>query len=103
MLGSLTSALFAGGLCKYGKLRMIKCANLLLITGIVMSMFPFNDWYFAAARFIWGLAVGSFTVFVPKFITEVAPTEMSGLLGGANQVGVCAGILVPSLLALAIP
>lgn len=72
--------------CKYGKLRMIKLANLLMIVGIVMCMFPFNDWYFTVARFIWGLAAGSFTVFVPKYITEISPTEMSGFLGGFSQV-----------------
>ena len=78
-------------------------ANLLMIVGIVMCLFPFNDWYFAVARFVWGLAVGSFTVFVPKFITETSPVEMSGLFGGASQFNCCFGILVPSLLALAIP
>jgi len=74
-----------------------------MIVGIVMCMFPFNDWYFAVARFVWGLAVGSFTVFVPKFITEISPTEMSGFLGGLSQTLLCSGILVPSLIALAIP
>lgn len=82
---------------------MIKYANLLMIVGIVMCMFPFNDWYFAVARFVWGLAVGAFTVFVPKFITETSPTEMSGFLGGASQTFCCIGILVPSLISLAIP
>jgi MFS family permease len=82
---------------------MIKYANLLMIVGIVMCMFPFNDWYFAFARFVWGLAVGAFTVFVPKFITETSPTEMSGLLGGASQLLLCSGILIPSLLSLAVP
>ena len=82
---------------------MIKLTNLLMIVGVIMCIFPFNDWYFCLARFVWGLAVGAFTVFVPKFITETSPTEMSGFLGGASQLFCCIGILVPSLLGLYIP
>jgi MFS family permease len=82
---------------------MIKLANLVMACGIIMCMFPFNNWFFAGARFVWGLGAGSFTVFVPKFITETSPTEMSGFLGGSSQAACTLGILVPSLLALAMP
>jgi MFS family permease len=82
---------------------MIKLANLVMMIGIVMCLFPFNDYYFAFGRFVWGLGAGSFTVFVPKFISELSPFEMSGFFGGASQTACCLGILVPSLLALAIP
>jgi hypothetical protein len=30
--------LFAGGLCKYGKLKMIKMASLLMIIGVAMTL-----------------------------------------------------------------
>jgi SP family xylose:H+ symportor-like MFS transporter len=102
-LGTAISALFAGGLCKYGKLKMIKMASLLMIVGVVMTLFDFNLWFLAGARFIYGLAIGALTVFVPKFINETTPTELKGPYGGISQIMCCIGILVPSLLALVIP
>ena len=62
-----------------------------------------NQYVFLVGRFIWGLSIGAFTVFVPKFITETAPTELKGPLGGVTQIMCCLGNLVPSLLSLAIP
>jgi MFS family permease len=82
---------------------MIKLANLVMAAGIVMCLFPFNNYFLAAGRLVWGIGAGSFSVFVPKFISEVSPREMSGFLGGANQFAVCFGILVPSLMALMLP
>jgi len=82
---------------------MIKLSNLVMMAGIVMCMFPFDNWFFVGARLVWGLGAGAFTVFVPKFITETSPTEMSGFLGGSSQTACTLGILVPSLLALAMP
>ena len=69
-MGTAISALFAGGLCKYGKLKMIKMANLLMIISVAMTLFDFNMWFLAGARLIYGLAIGAFSVFVPKFIND---------------------------------
>ena len=102
-LGCSISALFAGGLCKYGKLRMIKLASLLMIVAVAMTMFVFSMWFLTFARFVYGLAIGALTVFVPKFINETTPTELKGPYGGISQIMCCLGILVPSLLALLIP
>jgi MFS family permease len=55
-----------------------------MIVGIVMCCFPFDEYFFCFARFIWGLAVGVFPIAGPKYISEVSPTEMSGLLGGLS-------------------
>lgn len=82
---------------------MIKSANIVMTAGIIMCMFPFNDYWFALARLVWGLGAGSFTVFVPKYITEISPVEMSGSMGGMSQFMLTFGILVPSLLALVVP
>jgi MFS family permease len=35
-------------------------------------------------RFIFGFAVGSFSVFVPGFINELSPTELKGSLGAST-------------------
>jgi len=74
-----------------------------MIAAIVMCCFPFDFYFFLIARFIYGLAVGVFCVAGPKYVSELAPTEMSGLLGGLSQFNCCFGILVPCLFALAIP
>ena len=83
-MGCSISALFAGGLCKYGKLKMIKMASLLMIVAVAMTMFDFNLWFLAFARFVYGLAIGAYTIFVPKFINETTPTELKGPYGGIS-------------------
>ena len=37
-----------------------------------------------AGRFLFGLAGGAFSVFVPSFINEVTPTELKGPFGSAT-------------------
>jgi MFS family permease len=59
--------------------------------------------FLTVSRFVYGLAIGAFSVFVPKFISETTPTELKGPYGGISQIMCCIGILLPSLLALAIP
>lgn len=78
-------------------------ASLLMMVGVGMTLFDFNLWFLAGARFVYGLAIGALTVFVPKFISETTPTELKGPYGGISQIMCCVGILVPSLLALPIP
>ena len=82
---------------------MIKLTNLLMTVAIAICVVNFNVWVLLAGRFLWGLSIGAFTVFVPKFITETSPTELKGPLGGVSQIMCCVGILVPSLLSLVIP
>ena len=82
---------------------MIKIVNLLMIVAIILCLLDINMWVLVVGRFLWGLAIGSLTVFVPKFINETAPTELKGPLGGISQIMCCTGILVPSLLALIVP
>ena len=82
---------------------MIKMASLLMIVAVAMTMFDFNLWFLAFARFVYGLAIGAYTIFVPKFINETTPTELKGPYGGISQIMCCLGNLVPSLLALLIP
>jgi MFS family permease len=53
---------------------MMFAANAFVIIGCGISMIN-NIWVILVGRFIWGLGAGSFTVFVPKFINETAPTE----------------------------
>ena len=71
-----------------------------MIVAVALTMFDKNVWFFAFARFVYGLAIGAYAVFVPKFISETTPTELKGPYGGISQIMCCLGNLVPSLLAL---
>ena len=77
-------------------------SNTLILIGCAMSQFD-NIWLILFARFIWGLGAGSFTVFVPKFINETAPTEYKGTFGAMSQFMCCLGIMTTALLGLYCP
>ena len=57
----------------------------------------------AAGRFLFGLAAGAFTVFVPSFINEITPTELKGPFGSATQILITFGIFVSNILGLPLP
>ncbi len=47
--------------------------------------------------------MGVFSVLVPKFINETAPSELKGPFGAMSQFMITFGILVVALIGLAIP
>lgn len=53
-------------------------------------------------RFIYGLSVGAFSVFCPKYIAETAPIEIKGPAGALTQVCVTLGILIAFTVGLGI-
>jgi Sugar (and other) transporter len=46
---------------------------------------------------------GAFSVFVPKFINEIAPIEYKGPFGAAGQFMCTAGIFLAALMGVPIP
>ncbi len=62
-----------------------------------------NIYVVVVGRFIFGLAAGSFTVFVPSFINELTPIELKGPYGSATQMLVNFGILVAYLGGIPLP
>ena len=54
-------------------------------------------------RFIYGLAAGAYSVYVPKYISEVSPVEVSGTTGSLTQFGICFGILVADVAGIVFP
>ena len=78
-IGSLTS----GPLTRIGKKNCIHLANLVVIIGCSLTLVKVKE-VVAVGRFIFGLAGGAFTVFVPSFINEVTPTELKGPFGSAT-------------------
>lgn len=49
------------------------------------------------------MAAGAFSVFIPKYTAELAPSEYRGPFGAVNQFMCTVGILCCSLMGLAIP
>ena len=82
-LGTIIGALLIGFLTKYGKLKMIKYANVLMIIGIAICMVD-NPTIIAVGRFVWGMAAGALCVLCPLFIAETSPVEHKGPLGALS-------------------
>jgi MFS family permease len=81
--GTIIGALLIGFFTKYGKLKMIKFNNILMIIGIAICMVD-NPTVIAMGRFVWGVAAGALCVLCPLFIDETSPIEFKGPLGALS-------------------
>lgn len=82
-LGAAIGSLASGPFTKYGKKTCIHAANALLILGCTLTLVKVKA-VVAVGRFIFGLAAGGFSVFVPSFINELTPTELKGPFGSST-------------------
>lgn len=98
----MITALMAGWFIRYGKKKMILVSDILVIISSCFCLIDDIN-YILIGRFIFGLAAGAFTVFVPKFINETAPTEFKGPLGAMSQFMTTVGIVIPSAFGIFIP
>lgn len=98
----MISALLAGWFTRFGKWNMIMVSNCIVIVASLVCLID-NIYFILLGRFLFGVAAGSFTVFVPKYINETAPTEYKGPLGAMSQFMTTLGILVPAAFCIAIP
>jgi len=75
-----------------------------ILLGLVGSAFSVIDavWALCIGRFICGVSAGYFALACPKFINETVPIEMKGSMGSMVQVALTFGIMVPSLLVIAV-
>lgn len=73
--------------------------NIFVIIGAGMTL---NDsWFiFLIGRFLYGMACGGYSVFCPKYISEVTPVELKGPAGGITQICITFGIIVPFTIGL---
>ena len=72
-----------------------------IILGAGLTLVP-NFVSLCIGRVIYGLAVGGFSVFCPKFIAETAPIEVKGPAGALSQICITFGILVAFMVGLGI-
>lgn len=81
---------------------MILTTNLLVLIATAICMRN-NILAISFGRFLYGMAAGSYSVFVPKFINEVAPLEYKGPFGGISQFMLTLGIFMAALICIPIP
>ncbi len=78
--GAAIGALLSGAIAFIGRWNCIMIANAFLVLGIILCYFqPFYS--LCIGRFVYGVSVGAFSVFCPKYIAEVSPIEIKGPSG----------------------
>ena len=103
ILGAAIGALTCARLLSIGKLKLLYILNFVLLIGVAIAMIGVNIYVFNIGRIIWGYAFGSFSVVCAKYISEIAPIELSGSMGAMNQLSLCFGGCLPPAMALAFP
>lgn len=76
-------------------------ANVLVIFGSGITLVS-NFVALCIGRFVYGAGIGGFIVYVPKFIFETAPPEISGPAGALNELLCATGVLVAFLIGLGV-
>jgi MFS family permease len=101
-LGAAIGSLTSGPLMKIGKKNCIHLSNAIVIVGASLTLVK-NTPTVAVGRFLYGLAAGAFSVFVPSFINEITPTELKGPFGSATQILITLGIFIANILGIPMP
>mgnify|MGYP001123620293 CR=1 FL=1 len=76
-------------------------SNVVLTVGVLLSIinsFPL----LCIGKFIYGVSIGCFSVFCPKYIEETAPLEIKGPSGALTQTCICFGLLIAFTIGLPI-
>jgi len=97
-VGALVFAPFFAG--RFGRRETMFTGAVVTCIGVAPCVFLRDRVPFLAARFVAGLGVGQITYALPIFISEVAPTEIRGVLGSVMQLTVVCGVLFASCLNL---
>jgi MFS transporter, SP family, sugar:H+ symporter len=94
LLGAMVGSAGAGRLSdRLGRRKLIILAAVVFTGGAVLAAVAPTVSVLVAARFIIGLGVGSAALVVPLYLSEIAPTEIRGVIASLNQLMVVAGIL----------
>lgn len=98
LLGSALGAWYAGPMAdRWGRVRTMKVAALLLAVSALGSGLVFGVWDLIAWRVIGGIGVGVASVIAPTYIAEVAPAHARGRLGSMQQLAIVLGIFAALL------
>lgn len=82
-VGAMIGALGSGVFFKYGKWNVIMACNMIALVGTLLTTVA-GIYFVIGGRFLLGLAIGGYNVYVPKFLNEISPVEYRGPVGGIN-------------------
>nr|WP_139057984.1 sugar porter family MFS transporter [Tsukamurella pseudospumae] len=95
LVGAAVGALVCGRLADaIGRRRTMIILAVVFFVGTMGAVFANSLGVMLPARFILGLAVGGASVVVPVYLSELAPTERRGALGGRNELAIVVGQLL---------
>jgi sugar porter (SP) family MFS transporter len=98
LVGAAVGAFGSGRLADMiGRRSVILITAAVFVVGVLGAAFSPAFWFLVVTRFVIGLAVGSASMAVPLYISEVAPPRVRGALVSFNQLALTAGILVSFL------
>lgn len=95
MLGAATSGQVSN---RIGHRRLLIIAGWMFAAGALVAAFAPSPAILVLARFVLGLAVGTASVQVPLYLSEMAPTRIRGRVSSLNQVMIALGIFVAYLI-----
>lgn len=98
LLGAALGAWIAGPLTdKYGRVRTMVVAAVLLSISAIGSAFALGIADFIIWRFVGGIGIGLASVIAPAYIAEVSPAQHRGSLGTLQQVAIMVGMFAALL------
>src|SRR5271167_4270384 len=98
LVGAAVGAFASGRLSdRIGRRPVILLTATVFVVGVLGAAFSPELWVLIAMRFVIGLAVGSASMAVPLYISEVAPPRVRGALVSFNQLALTMGILIAFL------
>ena len=98
LVGAVVGAFGSGRLSDLiGRRTVILITAVVFVIGVLGAAFSPTFWFLVVMRFVIGLAVGSASMAVPLYISEVAPPRVRGALVSFNQLALTFGILVAFL------
>jgi sugar porter (SP) family MFS transporter len=98
LVGAAVGAFGSGRLSDtIGRRRVILLTACIFVVGVLGAALSPTLWFLIVTRFVIGLAVGSASMAVPLYISEVAPPRVRGALVSFNQLALTSGILIAFL------
>ncbi|KAL3685403.1 hypothetical protein R1sor_003425 [Riccia sorocarpa] len=94
-VGAMLGAILSGKVADYcGRKGALVVAAIPHLLGWILTVFAQNVVMLYTARLLVGFGVGIISFAVPIYIAEIAPRQLRGTLGTANQLAVTIGIVL---------
>jgi sugar porter (SP) family MFS transporter len=98
LVGAAVGAFGSGRLAeRIGRRPTILVTAAVFVVGVLGAAFSPTLWFLITMRFVIGLAVGSASMAVPLYISELAPPRARGALVSLNQLALTMGIMTAFL------